>query len=136
VERLRSILGPRSESQRDREHLLELRDELEQAHVVADSEIAADVVRLDSHVRVSDGDTGVSHDYTVVVPTQANVASSHISVLAPLGTALLGYREGDEIEWRMPGGVRRLQIKKVRQMQDPALDNSGTRARAVEHAGA
>jgi regulator of nucleoside diphosphate kinase len=117
VERLRAILGARSGSLRDRAHLLDLQDELERASVVGADEIAADVVTLQSEVRVRDIETGVLREYTLVSPSQANLASGHISVLAPLGTALLGYREGDEVEWQMPGGLRRLQIEKV--MQPP-----------------
>jgi regulator of nucleoside diphosphate kinase len=112
---LRAILGSHSGSARDREHLLDLRDELEQARVVGAEEIPADVVMLQSEVRVRDRETGIARDYILVPPGQADVRSGHVSVLAPLGTALLGYREGDEVEWRMPGGVRRLQIERVSQ---------------------
>jgi regulator of nucleoside diphosphate kinase len=115
VERLRAILGARRGSPRDRGHLLDLREELEQARIVDAQEVPPDVVTLQSEVRVRDSDTGVSTAYTVVPPAQANLTSGHVSVLAPLGTALLGYREGDEIEWQMPGGVRRFQIESVRQ---------------------
>ncbi len=72
---------------------------------------------LQSQVCVRDHETGVSGDYTIVSPEQADVSLAHISVVAPLGTALLGYREGDQVEWQMPGGVRRLQIERVRQPQ-------------------
>jgi regulator of nucleoside diphosphate kinase len=124
VERLRAILGSRNGSPRDHEHLLDLREELEQAWIVAAEEIPADVVTLQSEVRVRDSETGISSDYTLVSPAQADVRSGHVSVLAPLGTALLGYREGDEVEWQMPGGVRRLQIERVRQPQRLAADRA------------
>jgi regulator of nucleoside diphosphate kinase len=113
--RLRAILGSRGVSALDREHFLDLYDELEQARVVPEEEIPKDVVTLQSQVCVRDRKTGVSSDYTIVSPDQANVSLGHISVVAPLGTALLGYREGDQVEWQMPGGVRRLQIERVRQ---------------------
>lgn len=124
LERLRAILGSRRESARDREHLLDLSGELEQAQVVGDDEIPSDVVTLQSQVRVRDRETGMASNYTVVSPAQADVSSGHVSVLAPLGTALLGYREGDEVEWPMPGGVRRLWIERVRQMQPLSADRS------------
>lgn len=117
LERLRAVLGSRNGSPRDREHLLDLREELDQARIVGAEEVPAAVVTLDSEVRVRDGETGVRSDYTLVSPAHADVRSGHVSVLAPLGTALLGYREGDEVEWQMPGGVRRLQIERVRQPQ-------------------
>ena len=127
--RLRAILGVRGGSVRDREHLLDLRDELERARVVAEHEIPANVVTLRSEVRVRNSATGASSDYTVVSPAHANLDLGRISVLAPLGTAVLGYREGDEFEWQMPGGMRRFQIERVRQ---PALradpPSSATRA--------
>jgi regulator of nucleoside diphosphate kinase len=115
AQRLRAILGSRGASMHDREHLLDLREEFEQARIVDVRDIPADVVTLQSEVRVRDNDTGVSTAYTVVPPAQANPTSGHVSVLAPLGTALLGYREDDDIEWPMPGGVRRLKIERVTQ---------------------
>lgn len=117
LERLRAILGSPGKSARDHEHLLDLSDELEQAQVVRDDEMPLDVVTLQSQVRVRDLETGMASNYTVVSPAQADVSSGHVSVLAPLGTALLGYREGDEVEWQMSGGVRRLWIERVRQPQ-------------------
>lgn len=115
--RLRAILGSRNGSPRDREHLLDLREELDQARIVGADEVSADVVTLESEVRVRDSETGIPSDYTLVSPAHADVSAGHVSVLAPVGTALLGYREGDEVEWQMPGGVRRLQIERVRQPQ-------------------
>ena len=115
MERLRAILDARRDSLHDREYLLDLREEIEQARIVDAAELPAKVITLHSEVRVRDSDTGVSSAYTVVPPAQADLTAGHVSVLAPLGTALLGNREGDEIEWQMPGGRRRLQIVKVRQ---------------------
>jgi regulator of nucleoside diphosphate kinase len=115
--RLRVILGAHRDSIRDREHLLDLHAELERAWVLDEDRMAEDVVTIDAKVRVRDRTTGKASDYVLVAPAHANVATGHISVLAPLGTALLGYREGDEVEWSMPGGVRSLRIEKVRQPQ-------------------
>jgi hypothetical protein len=50
---------------------------------------------------------------TVVLPRECGGSAGRISVLAPLGAALLGYRAGDEVEWLMPGGLRRLRIESV-----------------------
>jgi regulator of nucleoside diphosphate kinase len=121
LERLRGILGSRNGSPRDREHFLDLREEIDRARIVGAEEVTPDVVTLQSEVRVRDSETGIPSDYTVVSPAHADVRSGHVSVLAPLGTALLGYREGDEVEWQMPGGVRRLQIERVRQPQRIAV---------------
>ena len=123
LERLRAILGSPGKSARDHEHLLDLSDELERAQVLRDDEMPSDVVTLQSQVRVRDRETGMVSNYTLVSPAQANVSSGYVSVLAPLGTALLGYREGDEVEWQMPGGVRRLWIERVTQSQPLAADH-------------
>ena len=122
--RLRALLRGMSESSiRDQEHLQDLRGELDRATAVDPDEVPEGVVTMHSQVRVEDVDTGETRMYTLVFPHEADVASGRISVLAPLGTALLGYREGDEVEWEMPGGVRRLRIREVQR----APLQSGTR---------
>jgi regulator of nucleoside diphosphate kinase len=113
LQRLRSILDPRKASRQDREHLLDLQQEIDEARIVDTDDIDADVVTMQSEVRVRDRTTGVSRDYRLVSPAHADLAAGRLSVLAPLGTALLGYREGDEVEWQMPGGPRLVRIEKV-----------------------
>jgi regulator of nucleoside diphosphate kinase len=51
--------------------------------------------------------------YTLVFPEDADVSQGKISVLAPIGTAMLGYRVGDTFEWDTPGGKRSIQVKRV-----------------------
>jgi regulator of nucleoside diphosphate kinase len=113
LQRLRAILDPRKASFQDREHLLDLQQEIDEARIVDTDDMDADVVTMQSEVRVRDGATGVSRDYRLVSPANADLAAGRLSVLAPLGTALLGYREGDEVEWQMPGGSRLVRIEKV-----------------------
>jgi regulator of nucleoside diphosphate kinase len=113
--RLRGLLAARRESTaRDGEHLRQLETELERALLVAADAVPAEVVAMDSAVSVLDLASGLRREYTLVYPADADPATGRISVLAPLGTALLGYREGDELEWMMPGGLRRLRIERVR----------------------
>jgi regulator of nucleoside diphosphate kinase len=113
--RLRGLLAARRQSTaHDAEHLRQLELELERAVLVSAHAVPAEVVTMESAVSVLDLASGESHDYTLVYPAEADPAVGRISVLAPLGTALLGYREGDEFEWKMPGGVRRLRIESVR----------------------
>jgi regulator of nucleoside diphosphate kinase len=113
--RLRGLLAARRQSTaHDGEHLRQLELELERAVLVSAHAVPPEVVTMDSAVSVLDLASGESHDYTLVYPAEADPSAGRISVLAPLGTALLGYREGDELEWKMPGGVRRLRIESVR----------------------
>ena len=126
ADRLRALLGARDDSAHDQAHLHELEAELERAIVRLADEVPPDVITMQARVRVRDLATGAEEEYTLVLPAEANIAARRISVLAPLGTALLGYREGDEVEWRMPGGLRRLRILKVtRELSDPAAAAPG-----------
>jgi regulator of nucleoside diphosphate kinase len=114
--RLRGLLAVHMEnSVRDSAHLEELRSELERAVVMQPEAIPAEVITMNSRIRVLDLDHRKRCDYTLVFPTEADVEARRISVLAPLGTALLGFRKGDELEWAMPGGVRRLRVERVSQ---------------------
>jgi regulator of nucleoside diphosphate kinase len=103
----------RLEPRKDRDHLADLDEELDHAEVIAAGEIMPDVVTMDSTVRIRDLDTGISVVYTLVFPVEADIEKQRLSVLAPIGTALLGYRAGDVLEWRTPGGTRRMQIQDV-----------------------
>ena len=109
---LRGLLA-RAANGHDQEHLEELSQELERAQVLESAQVAADVVTMHKPLRVLDLSNGVRMELMLVSPVEANVSARRISVLAPLGTALLGYRQGDEVEWVMPGGVRRLRIESV-----------------------
>jgi regulator of nucleoside diphosphate kinase len=116
VSRLRGLLGAQSAaSLRDLGHLRQLRAELERALVLPTDEVPRGIVTIDSVVRLVDMDTGRRSVLTLVLPLQADVAERRISVLAPIGTALLGFRAGDDVEWTMPGGVRRMHIEHVTQ---------------------
>jgi regulator of nucleoside diphosphate kinase len=123
VERLRKLLeGARLWSTRDREHLQALEAELDRARVVAPQDIPGDVVTMNSAVLVKDLDTGAEMTLTLVFPSEAGLELGKISIVAPVGTALLGYRVGDTIEWKVPGRVRRLRVEKVIYQPEAAGD--------------
>jgi regulator of nucleoside diphosphate kinase len=89
-----------------------LEEELDRAEVVRPEAIPHDVVTMNSEVRLQDMDSGSVQRYKLVFPNQFRCDNS-VSVLAPIGTAMLGYRVGDVIEWRVPKGIRRLKVLKV-----------------------
>jgi regulator of nucleoside diphosphate kinase len=97
----------------DRQSLDNLQGELDRAHIVEPTAVPTDVVTMDSRVSLTDVETNEEQTYTIVFPSGANLEQRKISVLAPIGTALLGYRVGDTVEWDVPGGVRRLRINEV-----------------------
>jgi regulator of nucleoside diphosphate kinase len=101
-------------------HLLALADELESAEVVEPDAVPPDVVTMRSRVRVLDMVSGQAATYTICYPSEANLEAGRLSVLAPIGTALLGYREGDVVEWPVPGGVRVLKIEKLEHQPEAA----------------
>ena len=114
-ERLTKLIELTREREGDvnREYLNRLEEELERAEVVAPEDIPPDVITMRSTVRLKDMDTGEEMIYWLAFPTEANYDEGKISVLAPVGTAMLGYRRGDVIEWEVPSGVRRLKVEEV-----------------------
>ncbi len=115
---LRSLLRTGSGAAHDQEHLHDLQAELDRALVLDASELAPGVVTMNAAVRVRDLESGQRREVTLVSPRDADVSAGRISVLAPLGTALIGYCKGDVVERVMPGGLRRLLIEEV--VQQPA----------------
>jgi regulator of nucleoside diphosphate kinase len=107
---LNSLRGFR---QHDAHHIEALEQELEKAIIVGEAELPPDVVTMNSRVRVRDLKTGREFVWAIVFPRAASSERNQVSVLAPIGTALLGYRAGDTIEWQVPSGTRRLRILEV-----------------------
>lgn len=97
----------------DSVRLDELRTELDRAQVVPQRKVPKDVVTMNSTVALRDPDTDELETYTLVYPDRADIANHKLSVLAPIGTAILGYRVGDELKWRVPSGWRRFKVEQV-----------------------
>ncbi|ACS87419.1 nucleoside diphosphate kinase regulator [Musicola paradisiaca] len=81
-----------------------LNAELDRAHIVAPVEIPPDVVTMNSRVRFRDLLTCEEHIRTLVYPATLKDSSEQISVMAPLGAALLGMHVGKTINWPLPNG--------------------------------
>jgi len=105
-ERLRQHLKPPAT-------LTWLERELDRAIVVKPEDVPPTVVTMNSRVEVSDLDTEERRCLTLVFPAMAGIDAGRVSVLAPLGSALLGSREGHSIELKTPRGVRRLRVERV-----------------------
>jgi regulator of nucleoside diphosphate kinase len=97
----------------DMRRLDELEEELNRAKVTTSERVPRDVVTMHSRVRVTDLESGKEFVYQIVFPREADISKSKISVLAPIGTALLGYAVGSEIEWSVPSGTRRFRVDAV-----------------------
>jgi regulator of nucleoside diphosphate kinase len=102
------------------ENLRRLERELERACIVPDAELPAEVITMDSIVELEDMDNGELMTYALVYPERADITRGHVSILAPLGTAMLGYRVGDEFDWPVPGGTLCLRVRKLLGRLSPA----------------
>jgi regulator of nucleoside diphosphate kinase len=114
LERLQKLLWEaQSTDYRKSEYLENLQIEIHRAVVVSPQDIPSDVITMSSIVCLKDIDTGEEETYKLVFPEDSNLAQGKISILAPIGTGMLGYKVGDTFEWNVPAGKRRLQVKKI-----------------------
>ena len=112
--RLAALIESARAGSREREdYLAALEGELAQARVVPPGEVPPDVVTMSSTVRLRDLHSREAVTYTLVYPASADISKNRISVLAPVGTAIIGYRQGDTIEWTVPAGLKRLRVEEV-----------------------
>lgn len=102
--------------------LADLKDELDRGQVVAPMQVPRAVVTMNSRVRLRDLGTDECETYTLVYPEAADINLEKLSVLAPLGTALLGTRSGQVIEFNTPGGWRRLKVERILYQPEAAGD--------------
>lgn len=83
---------------------LPLRQLLDHADLVESAAVAPDVVTMRSRVQVANPEGGAPREMSLVYPDEADASLGHVSVLSPVGTALLGLRVGDVARWQVPGG--------------------------------
>jgi regulator of nucleoside diphosphate kinase len=114
MERLSSLIdGVRATGPQKKAYLGELEKELERARVVNPEKIPGDVITMNSVVRIRDLEAGEEMTYTLVFPADARIEENRISVLSAIGTALIGYRVGDTIEWKVPSGLKRWKVEGI-----------------------
>lgn len=107
-----------------------LEDEIARAVILPEGDVPEDVVSMDSLVRVRDRESGAEHVYRVVFPHEANASEGRISILAPLGVALIGLQVNDEYEFLAPNerlrGFRVLSISssKARKVREESQEDS------------
>jgi regulator of nucleoside diphosphate kinase len=102
--------------------LRSLKDHLSRRKVVPTTKVPKSVVTMHSLVRVGDPKTDDVETYTLVYPDAADITQGKLSVLAPMGAALLGAREGEAVKFETPGGVRRLKVVKIVYQPETAGD--------------
>lgn len=92
--------------------LMALAEELKTAHIVDEDEMPYDVVRFNSKVKVV-FESGLEKTMQLVIPMDKDVSKNKISVLTPMGSALIGYSNNDVIEWDFPNGKQKIKIAEV-----------------------
>ena len=122
LKRLRDLIQSANPVSRDEKHLHDLEDELGRAKVVNPKNVPEDVVTMNSKVCLEDLDSGERLTFTLSFPADADAEKGSISVLAPIGTAVIGYRVGDIIEWEVPAGKRRFRVRKLLYQPEAAGD--------------
>lgn len=99
---------------RDLDTLDLLNEEIDRAQVVPDHELPPGTVALNSSVRFVDDESGEEREVVLVIPSRASPGQGRISVLSPVGSALIGLSVGDSIDWPLPSGkVRHLRVLAV-----------------------
>ena len=103
-------------------HSADFKQELDRGQIVAPNEVPPAVVTMHSKVRVRDLAGNRAETYTLVYPHEADIEQQRLSVLAPLGRALLGTRTGQTIEVATPGGLRRVKVERILYQPEAAGD--------------
>ncbi|HRO43442.1 MAG TPA: GreA/GreB family elongation factor [Flavipsychrobacter sp.] len=108
-----NLLRPFMDRMPDKNSDMSLAYELNRAVVVKKDAFPPHAIRLNSKVSVLDLETDKVHEFTIVMPEQANIREQKISVLTPMGTALIGFRKAEEVRWKVPAGLKRFRILDV-----------------------
>jgi regulator of nucleoside diphosphate kinase len=105
--------GSRGKTPFDRQNAEELQAELKKAKLVDKTDFPLDVVRLNSTVRIKAEDKDEVMELKLVTPDNADIKEKKISIMAPIGTALIGFRQGQKVKWKVPAGKRTFTILEV-----------------------
>lgn len=109
---LNSLLAEQPFGQNLRE-TMQLRQELERAQIVTDEEITDDIIQIGSLCTIEEMKSKHQMELTLTSPNDADVKLKKFSVLSPLGVAIIGFKQGLEFEWQMPGGLRNFKVVSV-----------------------
>ncbi|ACV63879.1 GreA/GreB family elongation factor [Desulfofarcimen acetoxidans DSM 771] len=120
-ERIKKILDKMPEgNQASDKSVKKLENELYRAIIVDSQQVPRDVITMNSKalLQLNDEDIEVS----LVYPEDADLGAMKLSIFSPIGTAILGYKEGNTIEWEVPSGTSKIHIKKILYQPEAAGD--------------
>lgn len=113
LNRLRLVIADEKAARGSKKHLQGLEEELERAILVDSKDVPADVVTMNSRVRLKEMGSGEEMSIQLVFPQDADIKQNRISILAPVGTAVIGFRVGDVVDWEVPSGTRKFKIEEI-----------------------
>lgn len=122
LDRLKNLIVEKKVTGGESVYLNDLGHELDRARIVESKDIPGDVITMNSKVRLKDLDAGEESVLFLVFPADANIEEGKISILAPVGTGMIGYRVGDVLEWKVPVGMRKLEILEILYQPEAAGD--------------
>jgi len=123
LKRLKSLIREAREfSTEDETYLAQLEKELASGKVVDSKDVPPEVITMNTKLKLKDMETGEETVYQLVFPEHADLEDDKLSILAPIGTALLGYKKGDIIEWKVPAGTSHLLVKEILYQPEAAGD--------------
>jgi regulator of nucleoside diphosphate kinase len=121
--RLEEVLAIAAKNaKRDFKHLEGLTKELMKAEIVDSTEIPPNVITMNSKVLLDDLENNQRKEYILVFPKEADIEQNKVSVLSPLGTAMIGCRVGHILRVKTPTGERRMKVQKILYQPEKAGD--------------
>jgi len=121
-ERLTRIIESHREIGGNESYLNDLENELMRAKIVSPEKIPGDVITMNSKVRIREITSGTEMVCELVFPNEADIRKNKISILAPVGTALIGYKVGDIVEWKVPAGLKKFEVMYILYQPEAAGD--------------
>lgn len=113
MKKLKALLSSATNPERDQECIAELEEELDKAIIVDSKDIPRQVITMNSKFCLRSLEDNKLHVLTLVYPHEADISKGKLSILAPVGVAVIGYRVCDIIEWDVPKGAIRLRVESI-----------------------
>ncbi|QNA43070.1 GreA/GreB family elongation factor [Lacibacter sediminis] len=92
---------------------MSLAHEIARAIIVKNDSFPPNTIRIGSTVCIEDVETKKTHEFTIVMPSAVDIKRKFVSILSPMAAAIIGFRQGEEVIWEMPSGLKRILIKEV-----------------------
>lgn len=117
------LKNARSQRTFNKQEADDLQAELKKAKLVDNDDFPQDVVGLNSIVKIQSDSKKAAMVLKIVIPEEANIKENKISIMAPIGTALIGFREGQKVKWKVPKGYNTFTILEVNNDQEVLSSN-------------